>query len=70
LGDKFEAFVNKSLFDIIKIDIRMREAYGLVVHAIKECINEEFVFLKLKSEGNVEFLVFIIGNDAFGNHGK
>jgi hypothetical protein len=45
LGDKFEAFFKKSLFDIIKIDARMRKAYGLVVHAIEECINDEFVFM-------------------------
>ena len=64
-GDELEIFFDKCLFEIIKIDLGNGEAYGLVVHVIEECINDEFVFLLLESEGNVELLVFVIGNDAF-----
>ena len=63
-GDKLEIFLHKCLFEIIKVHIFTGEALGLVVHAIEKCIDEEFVLLFLKSEGNVELLVFVIGNDA------
>ena len=67
--DDSELLVEQGTFKVFELRIRIEEELKLVRSVIDDCVDDGFVFVMLiEGEGDVEFLMFGVGNDA-GGHG-